>query len=108
MHLCIHIYTCIYVYVYIYMTELPPYDQVYIYIYIYIYIYVHIYTTGGYDKSIVGWNLSAETDQPIFKLFGHNTVVIRVIGIATGERYIYTIMLLSYPPVLTAMLLSYP
>jgi hypothetical protein len=44
---------------------------------------------GGYDKSIVGWNLSAETDQPIFKLYGHNTVVIRVIGIATGERFIY-------------------
>ena len=43
---------------------------------------------GGYDKSIVGWNLSAETDQPIFQLFGHESVVVQVAGLIAGDRCI--------------------
>ena len=43
---------------------------------------------GGYDKSIVGWNLSAETDQPIFQLFGHESVVLQVAGLSSGDRCI--------------------
>ena len=45
-------------------------------------------TSGGYDKSIVGWNLSAETDQPIFKLYGHDSVVVQVAGLIAGDRCI--------------------
>ena len=43
-------------------------------------------TEGGYDKTVVGWNLCAETDQPIFKMYGHESVVVRVAGLMSGDR----------------------
>ena len=35
---------------------------------------------GGFDQTIVGWNLSAETDLPIFTLAGH-------MGTGEGNRW---------------------
>ena len=32
---------------------------------------VSLLLAGGYDKTVVGWNLHAETDTPVFQLFAH-------------------------------------
>ena len=41
---------------------------------------------GGHDKSVVGWNLNAETDTPVFQLFGHQSPVIQITGMSSGDR----------------------
>jgi WD40 repeat protein len=41
---------------------------------------------GGHDKSVVGWNLNAETDTPVFQLYGHQSPVIQIAGMSSGDR----------------------
>jgi len=42
--------------------------------------------SARYDNSVVGWNLHAETDTPVFILEGHGSPVIGVTGMLTGDR----------------------
>ena len=41
---------------------------------------------GGYDYSILGWDLDAEIDKPLFHLVGHSSPVVRVVGMGALDR----------------------
>ena len=41
---------------------------------------------GGFDFNIICWDLDAEIDRPIFQLWGHESVVTRIIAVGSINR----------------------
>ena len=40
---------------------------------------------GGFDFSIVAWDLDAEIDRPLYKLTGHNSPVVKIVSIGSAN-----------------------
>ena len=41
---------------------------------------------GGYDYKIIGWDLDAEIDRPLFNLWGHNADIVQIMSIGSVDR----------------------
>lgn len=41
---------------------------------------------GGYDYKIIGWDLDAEIDRPLFNLWGHNADIVQIVSIGSVDR----------------------
>lgn len=41
---------------------------------------------GGYDYRIIGWDLDAEIDRPLFNLWGHNADIVQIVAIGAVDR----------------------
>ena len=41
---------------------------------------------GGYDYKIIGWDLDAEIDRPLFNLWGHNADIVQIVAIGAVDR----------------------
>lgn len=41
---------------------------------------------GGFNFNIIGWDLDAEIDRPIFQLWGHTSVITKIVAIGSISR----------------------
>lgn len=40
---------------------------------------------GGFDYSIIGWDLGAEINKPLFTLVGHQHVIMKIVGLSNDD-----------------------
>jgi WD40 repeat protein len=45
-----------------------------------------IVLAGGYDTSIIAWDLEAQIDRPLFVLLGHGSCPVKIIGFGAIDR----------------------